>query len=138
MKDKNVFVDTNILVYAHDLDAGKKYKTARECVTELWNRNFPPAISVQVLQELYVNLIRKKVSGKEALNVVKDYMQWNVIDNSPELLLKGIIEKERWKISFGDGLIIAAAKRSHSKIILSEDLNPEQDYGGILVENPFA
>lgn len=53
-----IFVDANILVYAHDLDAGEKHEQAKVLVRDLWNQPQPPAISVQVLQELFVNLHR--------------------------------------------------------------------------------
>ena len=112
MTGKNIFVDTNILVYAHDLDSGTKHETACELIKELWLSEHPPSISIQVLQELYVNLTRKNINDKEANETVKDYMQWNVIDNNSKILMNGIKEKKRWKISFWDGLIIAAAKQA--------------------------
>ena len=64
--DISVFVDTNILVYAHDTSAGEKHTIAKQKVEELWKKDLPPFISVQVLQELYVNLVRKGISDNEA------------------------------------------------------------------------
>jgi len=138
MRDKAIFLDTNILVYAHDRDAGAKHTTARRRVGELWEGDRPPSISVQVLQELYVNLLRKRVPAKEARQTVTDYLEWHVVDNDRDLLMAGIEEHERWKLSFWDGLILAAARRAGADVIWSEDLNPGQSLDGLVVVNPLA
>lgn len=137
MKDSFLFVDTNILVYAHDVDAMEKHITARRLVEGLWKRDRPPSLSIQVLQELYVNLIKKEIPDRAAQETVQDYLEWHVIENDRGLLLNGIEEKQRWQISFWDGLILAAARRAGAEVIWSEDLNANQDYGGILVVNPL-
>jgi predicted nucleic acid-binding protein len=49
MPVERVFVDTNILVYAHDADGGKKHRLARDLVVSLWQADEPPWLSVQVL-----------------------------------------------------------------------------------------
>lgn len=138
MKGKAVFLDTNILVYAHDRAAGRKRVTARRRVRELWELDRPPSISVQVLQELYVNLIRKQVPAKAARETVADYLEWHVVDNDRDLLIAGISEGERWKLSFWDALIVAAARRAGADIIWSEDLNPGQRFDGVVVVNPLG
>ena len=103
----------------------------------LWNKRIPPSISVQVLQELYVNVIKGGLSDKEAKGVIEDYLNWDVIDNDLSLLLEGIKEKSRWKISFWDGLIIAAARQAKASIIWSEDFSSSQNYEGIIILNPL-
>lgn len=138
MPAEHLFVDTNVLVYAHDLDAGKKHDVAASRIKELWNQDMAPSVSVQVLQEFYVNLLRKGVAPDAARETTTNYLQWNVIDNDRQLLKEGMRLKERWKLSFGDALILAAAAQSKASVILSEDLNPEQNYDGIRVLNPFA
>lgn len=138
MPDKHVFVDTNVLVYAHDLDAGKKHELAEDKVKELWDRELSPSISIQVLQEFYVNLIRKGIAPETARETTTNYLQWDVIDNDRFLLQEGMRLKERWKVSFWDALILAAAARSKAAVVWSEDLNPEQNYDGIRVVNPLA
>ena len=137
MSDNQVFVDTNILVYAHDKDAGEKHPIAQEKIEFLWHRPMLPSISVQVLQEFYVNLIRKKVKPQEAEEAVINYLEWDVVDNDRALLLEGIRLQARYSLSFWDSLIIAAAKRAKAKEIWSEDLNPGQRYEGIAVINPL-
>lgn len=138
MSDDAVFVDTNILVYAHDKDAGEKHRIAKEKVKALWQRPLLPSISVQVLQEFYVNLVRKKIRPSEARETVASYLEWDVIDNDRTLFLEGIRLKEMWSISYWDALILAAAMRAKARELWSEDLNPRQDYGGVVVMNPLA
>jgi len=138
MKGESIFLDTNILVYAHDRDAGPKHLIARRRVQELWEGDHPPSLSVQVLQELYVNLIRKRVPEKAARETVADYLEWHVVDNDRDLLMAGIGEHQRWKLSFWDGLIVAAARRAGADVIWSEDLNPGQGFDGVVIENPLT
>ena len=137
MLNKQIFVDTNLLVYAHDRDAADKYEKAKDLVAKLWTLPLTPAISVQVLQELYVNLIRKDVSDDEARQTIDDYCAWHVVDNDSVLLMEAIDIRERLQSSFWDALIVAAAKRAHASAIWSEDFNTGQRYDGIVVVNPL-
>jgi predicted nucleic acid-binding protein len=138
MRDNPVFVDTNILVYAHDKDAGEKYLIAKSKLESLWNRPILPSISIQVLQEFYVNLIRKKVKASDARESIMNYLEWDVIENDRALLLEGMRLHATWSISLWDALILAAAKRAKAKELWSEDLNPGQIYEGVAVINPLA
>lgn len=132
-----VFVDTNILVYAHDRDAGPKHHRAREHVLTLWSSEIPPNISVQVLQELYVNLERKHVPLKEVHDIVADYLQWNVVDNDRDTFREALQFKVRWKLSLWDALIIAAAHQAGARTLWTEDLQPGQSFDGLVVVNPL-
>jgi predicted nucleic acid-binding protein len=138
MSDNHIFVDTNILVYAYDKDAGNKHSIAKEIVESLWHRPVLPSISIQVLQELYVNLIRKQIKASDARETVADYFEWNLVDNNRELLYEGMKLKEAFSLSFWDALIVVAAKKAKAKELWSEDLNPGQNYEGIIVVNPLA
>lgn len=131
------FIDTNVLVYAHDLDAGAKHEKAKRLLADLWLSKPLPWISVQVLQELLVTLRRKGVSATDASETVEAYTRWRVVENDVDLLRAGMAEMERWQLSFWDGLILAAARRARVRTILSEDLSHEQNYHGVKVENPF-
>ena len=132
-----IFIDTNILIYAHDADAKDRHKKAKQCISEMWERNVPPWLSVQVLQELFVNLNRKGASVVETQQIVRDYSYWRIVDNTVRLVESGILEMNRWKISFWDGMIIAAAREAEADVIWSEDLSHNQDYDGITVVNPL-
>lgn len=133
----DVFIDTNVLVYAHDLDAGKKHEEAKRLLAGLWLSKPLPWISIQVLQELLVTLRRRGVPADVARETVDAFTRWRVVDNDVGLLREGMAEMERWQLSFWDGLILAAARRAHVVTILSEDLSDEQDYGGVRIQNPF-
>ncbi len=133
----DVFVDTNVLVYAHDADAGEKHRIAKRLIAEFWQSKPLPWISVQVLQEMLVTLQRKHVPIAEAFKTVEDYTHWRLVENDIGLFRAGMTEMERWKVSFWDALILSAARQVGALTVLSEDLNDEQDYGGIRIVNPF-
>jgi predicted nucleic acid-binding protein len=138
MSDR-VFVDTNVLIYAHDLDAGSKHTTAARIVEEVWSsRN--GALSVQVLQELYVNVtrkIRKPLTKKLAREVIEAYSAWHVEVVAADDVLRASILEERYRLSFWDALILVAAKKAGAETLLSEDLSHGQRIDGVTVENPF-
>lgn len=138
MNDR-VFVDTNILIYAHDLDSGNKNKKASRLLHGLWE-NHTGALSTQVLQEFYVNITRKipsPLSKSTARGIISNYMAWHVELNNPQTLLHASEIEERYQLSFWDSLIIAAAYQSGADKILTEDLNHGQVVEGLKIENPF-
>jgi predicted nucleic acid-binding protein len=138
MSDKT-FVDTNILIYAHDVDAKGKHETAKSVLRELWSQR-TGALSTQVLQEFYVNVTRKiakPLSKAEARLVVNSYSIWCTEITPAELVAAFRIEDES-RIGFWDALIVASAAKAGTARILSEDLNAQQMIAGIRVENPFA
>ena len=138
MTDK-VFVDTNILVYAHDLDAGNKHDQAAEIVSQVWeSRN--GVLSTQVLQEFYVTLTRKvssTLSKLEARKLVQKYSHWHVVLTDPSIIIQASEIEESNNISFWDALIVSAAYSQNVPTILTEDLNHGQIIEGIFIENPF-
>jgi predicted nucleic acid-binding protein len=134
------FVDTNILVYAHDSSAGVKHERAKALVEHLWQTR-TGAISTQVLQELVVNL-RRKVSTplpvKAIQEMVADYLTWQVVVNDGAAILEALDLEERHRISFWDALIVQAAQTAGATILYSEDLSNGQRYGSVVVENPLV
>ena len=133
------FVDTNVLIYAHDLDAKEKHTVAKEAVSELW-ANRAGILSTQVLQEFYVNVTRKLATPlpkKLARAVVEKYVLWCVDTTAAEIAVAFRLEDEA-RIGFWDALIFAAALKAGAERILSEDLNAGQKIAGIRVFNPFA
>ncbi len=138
MKDKRIFVDTNILIYAHDKDAGERYNIAKDKIKYLWQHPGFAVISIQVLQEFYVNLIKRNVSEEDSRIAVEDYLAWDVIDNDRSLLIEGISIREKYQLSFWDALILTAAKRGHAEILWSEDFNSGQNYNGVIAMNPLT
>jgi predicted nucleic acid-binding protein len=139
MTDK-VFVDTNILVYAHDLDAGLKRPVAAGLLKDLWVTR-RGLLSTQVLREFYVNITRKipsPLSPANARDLLRPYCAWQVLVLGPEMVLRASEIEERNGLSFWDALIVTAAVQGHAAKILSEDLNPGQTIEGVLIENPFV
>ena len=138
MSDRT-FVDTNILIYAHDVDAKSKHEKAKNVLRELWGER-SGALSTQVLQEFYVNVTRKiphPISKESARLVVSSYVIWCVDTTHVEISTAFRIEDE-YRIGFWDALIVAAALKSGADRILSEDLNAGQTIAGVRIENPFA
>ena len=138
MNDKT-FVDTNILIYAHDVDSKSKHAMANNILRELWTAR-TGVLSMQVLQEFYVNVTRKirsPLPKDSARLVVSSYSIWCVETTPAELSVAFRIEDES-QIGFWDALIVSAAAKSGATRLLSEDLNPGQKIAGLRIENPFA
>lgn len=138
MSDK-YFVDTNILMYAHDASAGEKHERAKALVEELW-RDRTGIVSTQVLQELSVNLrkkVRRPLDAKATRDIVADYLTWQVIVNGGESILEAIDLELRYRISFWDALVVHAAQMSGAEVLYSEDLSDGQAYGSVRVVNPL-
>ena len=106
------FLDTNILLYAYDLDAGIKRERALEIVEQGWKQLGQTAVSVQVLQELHVNMERRGIPRLEIHQLVRDYTLWPIVENTLSLLQGGIAEQSRWQLSLWDSMILAAARAS--------------------------
>lgn len=139
MSDK-YFVDTNVLMYAHDTAAGVKHGRAKALVEELWGDR-TGVVSTQVLQELAVNLrrkARKPLDTKATREVVADYLTWQVVVNGGDSILEALEIAERYKMSFWDALVIQAAQSVGVNTVYSEDLADGQQYGTVQVVNPLA
>lgn len=131
------FLDTNILLYGYDLDAPDKRASALSLIERAWLQPGQIAISVQVLQEFYVNFTRKGHSHSEATTLIGDFTLWPVVENSLALFRLGLSLRDRWQLSLWDAMILAAAQTSGARELITEDLNHGQDYGGVRVFNPF-
>jgi len=133
------FVDTNVLIYAHDPSAGDKHLRASALIEELWSAR-TGCLSTQVLQEFYVNVTRKvarPLSTETAAEIIAALGYWEVHRPTTEDLLEAIRLQTRHKISFWDALVLTSARRLDCDTLWSEDLNTGQDYQGVVVRNPF-
>ena len=133
------FVDTNILVYAHDLAQKAKHEQARELIQKLWDSG-DGVLSTQVLQELCVSLRRKvarPLSAEGTRKVIEDYSSWEIVVNTAESVLEALDLELRYKISFWDALIVQAAGSCGAEVLYSEDLADGQRYGDVRVVNPL-
>lgn len=134
------FVDTNILIYAHDRSAGKKHERANQLLRELWESR-RGCLSVQVLQEFYVNITQKvpePLAPEAAAQLIADLSTWQVHLPSTKDVLEAIAIQGRHQLSFWDAMIVASAIALGCEILWSEDLNPGQSYSTVVVRNPFA
>jgi predicted nucleic acid-binding protein len=132
------FVDTNVVIYAHDVDARAKHEIASRILRRLWSeRN--GALSPQVLQEFYVNVtpkIAKPLSKPSARAVVGSYVVW-CVDTTPADIAAALRIEDEAGIGFWDALILAAARKAGADRLLTEDLNSGQVIDGVRIENPF-
>jgi predicted nucleic acid-binding protein len=138
MSDRT-FVDTNVLIYAHDADAKSKHEVAKSVLAELWSER-TGVLSTQVLQEFYVNVTRKitiPLSKDVARMVAKSYAIW-CMETTPADISSAFQIEDEARIGFWDALIVACAAKSGASRILSEDLNAGQMIAGIRIENPFV
>lgn len=136
---EKTFIDTNILIYAHDADQEQKHMVARRLLKQLLTSRMGVP-SPQVLQEFYVNVARKiakPLSKREARGIVEDFSVLCIDMTSAEVASAFRIE-DKAKVSFWDALICAAALKSGAKVILSEELNAGQHIEGMRIENPFS
>jgi predicted nucleic acid-binding protein len=133
-----LFADTNILLYAISRDPEEQHKAerARGILAE---REL--ALSVQVLQEFYVQATRASrpdpLGHEQASGLVESFLRFPVADVTTQVMLAALATRERFQISYWDAAILEAARALDCEAVLSEDLSDGQDYNGLPVRNPF-
>lgn len=134
------FVDTNVLVYAHDTSEASRRPVAAALLEELWGSR-SGILSTQVLSEFYVVATRKlkpPMTRREARSIVDAYTVWPVVQVDPTLIVAASALEERHQFSFWDALIIEAARRGGARRLVSEDLQGGRRIAGLVIENPFT
>ncbi len=133
------FVDTNVLLYAVSTvpDEEAKARVARSILDE-----DDLAVSVQVLQEFYVQATRSsrddRLSHDQASALVEAVLRFPVQDTTVTLVRTALDARERYRISYWDAAIVEAARTLGCRTLLSEDLSDGRDYDGVQVVNPFT
>ena len=138
MTDK-IFIDTNILVYAHDASAGDKYDKARVVFLDLW-KNKTGCLSIQVMQEFYVTVTQKAARPMDhltAAGIIHNLSYWRVHEPKSGDVIRAIDLQKRYKVSFWDAMILQSASQLDCSVIWSEDLSPGQVYEGMRLVNPL-
>jgi predicted nucleic acid-binding protein len=133
------FVDTNILVYAHDRGSERHNKIARGILGALWETG-SGVLSTQVLQEFYAVVTRKLKRPMEkvvARRLVADYGEWCSVDTDPLLIVSASRLEEEHSLAFWDALVIEAALRAGAGVLLSEDLQDGRRFADLVIRNPF-
>lgn len=131
------FVDSNVLLYAHDSRNRPKQRRAEAWLDWLWQRAVAH-VSWQVLQEFYSNAVLKmQVPPHHARAAVSAWAKWNPPDVTLGLLERAWHWTDEAKISFWDSMIVAAAERARCRYLLSEDFQTGREFGAITVVSPF-
>ncbi|MBI4754033.1 MAG: PIN domain-containing protein [Betaproteobacteria bacterium] len=139
MSADRMFVDTNILLYAHDRQEGLKRQRAQAILRDLWQQD-SGALSLQVLQEFVANSARvlgEATARARVREIVSLYRAWVRQPTTPDTVLRAADIAELAKVSFWDAMIIAAAEAAAVRTLLTEDLNHGQIIAGVRIENPF-
>lgn len=139
MTDELTFVDTNILLYAHDRSAAEKHDVAAELLARLWGSR-AGVLSTQVLQEFYVNATRKlprPLPAPRARAVISRYATWRLHRiEAADIAAASELEK-RHRLAFWDALIVVSAARSGAGTLASEDMQHGRRIAGLTIVNPF-
>ena len=133
-----VFVDTNVLIHA--LDSGDRFKQrlAQRWRAELWERR-TGRVSYQVLQEFYARVTQKWAGSQQAArDEVLDLLSWQPVTIDFVLVESAWRIQDRYKLSFGDALIVAAAKAASCQYLLTDDMHGVPKVDGVTIVNPFA
>jgi predicted nucleic acid-binding protein len=133
------FVDTNVWVYAVDGAEAAKQQRARSVLEGLDPSS--TVVSAQVLNEYYVTVTRKlaqPLSPADATTAVRGIADLEVVAITGPLVLRGIDRARDSDLSLWDALIVEAARAADCDVLLTEDLNADQDFGGVRVENPLV
>jgi len=134
------FVDTNVLLYAHDRSAGLKRDVAARLVADLWGSRHG-VMSTQVLQEFYVNATRKlphPLSAPKARDIISRYSTWPTHRIEPADVIAASVLEKRSRLSFWDALVVVSAGRLGATLLVSEDLQDGRTIAGVRIENPFV
>lgn len=132
------FVDTNVLLYAISRDPEEQAKAAR--ANEILGIG-EVALSVQVLQELYVQATRASrsdpITHEQATGLIESWGRFPVQETTVALMRAALATRLRYGISYWDAAIIEASRALGCGVVLSEDLDVGTDYAGVRVEDPF-
>jgi predicted nucleic acid-binding protein len=133
------FVDTNVLIYAHDSSAGVRHERAAALVEELWTSG-EGSLSIQVLQEFFVTVTRKvpaPLSAEAARETMADLSHWHLHEPHAGDVLEAIDLHSRHGLSFWDAMIVRSALALSCSVLHSEDLSAGGRYDGVEVVDPF-
>jgi predicted nucleic acid-binding protein len=133
----DAFLDTNVLVYAAT-GAGEEDAKRIEALDLIDRESF--GLSAQVLQEFYVTVVRKArvpLRPSEALEWIEQFEAFPIQSLDAALVKIGAEWSVRFRVSYWDGAILAAAEALGAGILYSEDLSHGQHYGSVQVLNPF-
>lgn len=138
MSDK-IFVDTNILVYSRDSSEPDKQQIAEKWLTALW-KSQKGKLSYQILNEYYVTVTKKLNPGLDPESArldIKNLIAWEPVVIAQSVIENAWLIQDRFRFSWWDSLVVAAAQKSDCSILLSEDLQHQQQIDDVTIINPF-
>jgi predicted nucleic acid-binding protein len=132
-----VFADSNVFIYWLDAVDPAKQQRASLWIEELWKTR-SGRVSFQVLQECFVALTRRNPGGTEQVRAeLRNLLAWQPVVVDALVLERAWKIQDRYRLSFWDSLIVAAARAADSRWLLTEDLQHGQTIDGVMVVNPF-
>ncbi len=134
-----IFLDTNVLIYAYDVDEKDKYEKAQTILRGCWEKE-NGTVSTQVLQEFYsavTHKIPKPLAKRDARDVVRTYQAWPMYSITVDDIIDASELEEQLRYSFWDSLIIVAAQKVGAELLYSEDMQDGQQIGSLRIVNPF-
>jgi predicted nucleic acid-binding protein len=137
---ERVFLDADVLLAAHDLDAGERRAIADQVVRQLWEDQIGVS-SVLVLHEFYAALVSgpaSPVPRRAARELVDAYSVWPIVSLDPADLLAASEIEERHRLSIRDAMILSAARKGRATLLLSSRIAPARHITGLEIRNPFA
>ena len=138
MRDRRLSLDTNILVYAMDRDAGERHALASEIVDRAVDSDC--VLTLQSLCEFYAAVTGKgKMPRKEAEAQINDWLElFPVASATPKSLVKALKAVIEHGFSFRDALIWAVVAEAGVALLLSEDFQHTRVLEGVQFCNPFV
>lgn len=132
------FVDTNVLLYA--VSTAPEEREKHEGALRILDSE-DLALSVQVLQEFYVQATRPSkpdcVNHQQAVDLIESWLRFRVQENTVAVLHAALATKHRWGISYWDAAVVEAARAAACSTLLTEDLQDGMDFAGVRIVNPF-
>jgi predicted nucleic acid-binding protein len=132
------FIDTNILLYSISRDPAEVSK--RDIAVALLDAD-NIALSVQVLQEFYVQATRvtrpDALSHDIAVGLVRTWLRFTVQEITLPIMIGALEIKAIYRLSYWDAAIVAAARALGCRELLSEDMSHGREVEGITITNPF-
>ena len=131
------FVDTNVVLYSLDADAGQRYEISVALLSRLL-ADRSGVVSVQVLVEFYQNAIRKfRITSEEAEAILEDFARWRLHCPDHRSVMSAIQLQRRYQLAWYDAMILNSAMESGCSILWTEDFQDGQRFGDLVIRNPY-
>jgi predicted nucleic acid-binding protein len=131
------FIDTNILVYAYERDAGEKHERALELLSRLYAER-TGALSIQVMAEFYAAATLKlRMSSRVAEEILAELAIYVIHSPAHPDVLRAVRLQRRYKTSWWDALILSSALDLECSVLWTEDMTHRQRFGSLTMLNPF-